>query len=282
MSATTGSLIRAATARLQAAGVEGARLDAQLLMGHVLGRTRLDLIAYDRDPVTEAQFLAFEALVARRMAREPVSHILGRREFWSLDFAVTEATLAPRADSETLIVAALEYFKARAKPRRILDLGTGTGCLLLALLHEFPDAFGVGVDRNPATARVARDNAARLGLLSRAAFLVGDWATALGGPFDLVISNPPYIASADIPALDPEVARFEPLGALDGGADGLEDYRRLAPDMGRLLADDGQLLFEIGATQGREVSKLVETAGFRHVAVLRDLGGRDRVIDACK
>jgi release factor glutamine methyltransferase len=209
--------------------------------------------------------------------REPLALILGRREFWSLDFAVSPATLIPRPESETLIEAALAAFANRAPPQRVLDLGTGTGCLLLAVLSEFSASFGIGVDRSAAAASLAARNAASLGMAGRAAFLCGDWASALAGRFDLVLCNPPYIASGQLGELMPEVSRYEPLSALDGGPDGYCAYRRLIPGLHRLLTPDGAALLELGAGQADTVAGLTREAGFAP-AVRRDLSGIDRVL----
>jgi len=174
-------------------------------------------------------------LLARRAAREPLALILGRREFWSLDFAVSPATLIPRPESETLVEAAVAAFADRAPPRRVLDLGTGTGCLLLAALAEFPGAFGIGVDRAEAAAALAARNAASLRLADRVAIVCGNWADALDAGFDLVLCNPPYIRTGDLHGLMPEVARYEPASALDGGTDGFAAFRRVMPELPRLL-----------------------------------------------
>jgi release factor glutamine methyltransferase len=219
----------------------------------------------------------FRALVARRAAHEPLALIIGRREFWSLDFAVSPATLIPRPDSETLVEAALATFAGRNPPRRVLDLGTGTGCLLLAALSEFPTAFGVGVDRSFAAVALAARNAAMLGMASRAAFLCADWNSALDGRFDLVLSNPPYIPTAQIDGLMPEVARHEPRAALDGGADGYSAYRRLVPALARLLAPDGVAVLELGAGQALTVTGLARIAGFASQPH-RDLSGIARAL----
>ncbi|MBU6426457.1 MAG: peptide chain release factor N(5)-glutamine methyltransferase, partial [Rhodospirillales bacterium] len=194
--------------------------------------------------------------------------------FWGLDFLTSPATLIPRPDTETLVAAALEH---RPAPSTILDLGTGTGCLLLACLHEYPGAFGVGVDLNPHATRLARRNAQRLGLGNRAAFLTGSWAGALNHRFDLVLSNPPYIESADIAGLMPEVAAYEPAAALDGGADGLGAYVAILADLGRILAPDGTAVLELGAGQAKSVCELGFTAGLEY-SLHRDLSGVERAI----
>ena len=216
--------LRRGAAALDAAGVEAPAREARLLLAAALGMSREALLR-DRDAAVPAS--DYDAMLARRVAREPLALITGHREFWSLDLLVSPATLVPRPETETLIEAALAARADRGAVRRVLDLGTGTGCLLLAALTEFPLAWGVGVDRMPGAAALARDNARRLGLAGRSLFLAGDWAAPLAGRFDLVLSNPPYIAHEAIGALMPEVARHEPASALDGGPDGLDAYRRI-------------------------------------------------------
>jgi release factor glutamine methyltransferase len=254
--------------------VDNPRLEARLLLAHALGLTRADLI---RDPHREVETATFDALLDRRLRHEPLAHILGRREFWSLDFQVSPGTLIPRPDSETLVEAALAAFADRLPPARILDLGSGTGCLLLALLHELPDAFGIGVDIAPAAARLARGNAATLGLIDRAGFIAGDWTNALSGRFDLVVSNPPYIKAADIPGLMPDVALYEPVQALDGGPDGLDAYRRIIRDLPDRLEPDGIAVLELGAGQGGDVVVLAQQSDFK-TSLHLDLAGIERAI----
>jgi release factor glutamine methyltransferase len=268
---TAGEALREGAALLAAAGVDNPRLDARLLLGHAAGLSREALL---RDPGQVVDPAPYSALLARRAAREPVALILGRQEFWSLLFAVSAATLIPRADSEAVIEAALAARPDRGRVGRILDLGTGTGCLLLAALTEFPAAWGVGVDRAAEAAALAARNAAALGLAARAVFLCGDWDAALAGRFDLVLSNPPYIPGGDIAGLMPEVARFEPARALDGGADGLDAYRRILAALPRLLAPGGAAVLEIGAGQAEAVAALAgQTVAFR-----ADLGGIPRAM----
>ena len=200
-------------------------------------------------------------LVARREAHEPLALIVGHREFWSLEFAVSPATLIPRPESETLIEAAVAAFANREPPRLVLDLGTGTGCLLLAALSEFPAAFGIGVDCSAEAPALAARNAAALHLADRALFVCGDWAEALSTRFDLVLCNPPYIRTEDLGSLMPEVARYEPLTALDGGPDGVAAYRRLVPGLARLLTRNGTAVLEIGADQAETAVRLARHAG---------------------
>jgi release factor glutamine methyltransferase len=259
---------------LRIAGIDSPRLEARLLLAHALGIGREDLLRAAHQPVATD---AYDALIARRAAHEPLALILGRREFWSLDFAVSPATLIPRPESETLIEAALAAFPDRAAVRSVLDLGTGTGCLLLAALSEFPAAFGIGVDRVPAAAALAARNAAALGLADRAAFLAGDWAAALAGRFDLILSNPPYIATTDLAGLMEEVAGHEPPSALDGGADGTDAYRRIVADLPRLLAPGGVAIVELGAGQSQSVAGLAGAAGLR-ADTRADLAGIPRAL----
>ncbi|MGE4480778.1 peptide chain release factor N(5)-glutamine methyltransferase [Acidocella sp.] len=265
----TAQALAEITVRLKQAGIEAPRREARLLLAFALGTNAAGLLARDEvDPGCYAQALE------RRAAREPLAYITGHKEFWGLDFMTSPATLIPRPDTETLVEAVLE---SGLKPRAILDLGTGTGCLLLACLHEFPDAFGVGVDLNPDATRLARDNARHLGLAKRAAFLAGHWAGALDHPFDLVLSNPPYIESADLHALMPEVAGYEPASALDGGDDGLAAYRAIIGELPRILAPDGLAVLELGAGQAISVAALARQAGFDYVP-RRDLSGMERAI----
>jgi release factor glutamine methyltransferase len=218
-----------------------------------------------------------ESLLARRLAREPVDRVLGRRGFWTLDLAVTSAVLSPRSDTETIVRAALDAVK-RKGPLAILDLGTGSGAILLALLAELPEATGVGVDLSPDALDVARANAKANGLGDRAMFEHGDWGTLLGRHFDLVVSNPPYIPSGDIPGLDPEVRDHDPPLALDGGMDGLDAYRAILPLLPRLLADGGSAVLEIGIGQSDDVARLAGDAGLKVLEIRADLGGIPRAM----
>ncbi len=245
------------------------RLDAELLMAHAIGVSRETIILRHLDDPVPA---AFFAMVERRVTHEPVAYLTGTRAFWTIDLHVGPGALIPRADSETLLEAAVAHFGARS-PRRVLDLGTGPGTLLLAALDQWPGATGLGVDRSRAALAQARANADRLGLAGRAAFRVGDWAERVDERFDLILANPPYIAIDD--ALPPEVSGYEPAEALYAGADGLDAYRVLVPQLPRLLVAGGAAAMEVGVTQAGAVSALAEAAGLR-VAVHRDLGGRDR------
>ncbi|MHA4838786.1 peptide chain release factor N(5)-glutamine methyltransferase [Sphingopyxis sp. MSC1_008] len=247
------------------------RLDAELLMAHALGVERGLLLL---DPSRFDLPAGFAGLVERRTQHEPIAYILGYRDFWTIRLGVGPGVLIPRPDSETLIEAAAAYF-GTAGPKRILDLGTGPGTLLFAALSEWPDASGVGVDASDAALEYAKTNARALGMEERTRLVLGDWATGLDGPFDLILCNPPYIAESE--TLMPDVADHEPPGALFAGADGLDDYRRIIPDLPRLLAPGGAAILEIGATQHMLVRQLAEAAGFA-VACTQDLGGRDRAL----
>jgi release factor glutamine methyltransferase len=279
-SATMRSELDAAFAALAAAGIENPRLEARLLLRHVLGLSMETLIGYPEQAVAEDDRTALRLLVARRVAREPLAYILGEREFWSLPFRVTPDTLIPRPDSETLIEAALEHVSDRHRPLRILDLGTGSGCLLLALLAELPAASGVGVDLSAAALNVARDNALVLGLADRAAWVQGNWSDAISGTFDLVVANPPYVAEAEISCLAPEVTQFEPRLALNGGPDGLDCLRAFVPRLAQLGTEDSIVLIEIGADQAAPALALLIDQGLQEVKIINDLSGNSRCIAA--
>lgn len=264
--------------RLKALGVSDAAREARLLLLSGLGLRAVDLISAP-DALLGEGAGRLANFAARRLAGEPLSRILGKREFWSLEFIVTPDVLDPRADTETLVEAAVAAFKARRdEALRIVDFGTGSGALLCALLSEFPRASGIGVDISEAAAAVARANVEALGLSARASIVVGSWGEPLIGPVDLIVSNPPYIPGADIDTLDREVREHDPRLALDGGADGLEAYRALAPEIARLLAPDGRYVLEFGLGQARDVSAIMSAAGLRVDATLRDLAGIERGI----
>jgi release factor glutamine methyltransferase len=263
-----------AASTLAEAGIEAPRRDARLLLAHLLGLSPRALPP-ENAAVEEAEL---RAALTRRAGREPLAFITGIQGFWTLELEVSPTTLIPRADSETLIEAALAVFPERGAVARVLDLGTGTGCLLLAALSEFPAAFGVGVDRVPAAAILASRNAARLGLGGRAAFLAGHWAAALAGRFELVLCNPPYVETAAIGGLMREVAGHEPLSALDGGADGLRAFAALIPTLATLLSPGGVAILELGAGQAPAAAALARAAGFGGLSTRADLGGVERAL----
>lgn len=262
---------------LAGAGIGEAASDARILVTEALGITRLQLLNEGAEPLGEAGADRLAAAAARRLAREPLARIAGYAAFRGLDFALSPATLVPRADSEAVVRAALAVVPEDASAR-ILDLGTGTGCLLLSILHERPAAWGVAVDSARGALQTARANARALGLAGRAAFLRANWSAALAGPFDLVVSNPPYIASATIPNLEPEVARHDPRLALDGGPDGLAAYRIILPEARRLLAPGGHLVLEVGFDQAGAVTVLGRQAGLGKPRQARDLGHHVRAL----
>jgi len=267
---TVDAALRAAAARLADAS-DTPRLDAELLMAHELGLSRNALLMGRRDTPEPK---GFAALVARRMTGEPIAYIVGQRDFWTVSLVVGPGVLIPRPDSETLIEAAVDHFGA-AGPVRILDLGTGPGTLLLAVLDQWPGATGIGVDASEPALAIARDNAQRLGMRARATFLLGDWGQGIDERFDLVLCNPPYIGSGEILSVD--VAGHEPAEALYAGADGLDAYRVLVPQIIALVAPGGLAAVEIGASQREAVTALFAAAG-ASVACRRDLAGHDRAI----
>lgn len=278
---TLGQAVDRGAADLAAAGIDTARLDARLLTAHVLGRDASFVLTHPETELSAEQQDAAQHLIARRAAHEPVSRILGEKEFWSLTFRVTEATLTPRPETETLVEDALARIRAMGREGealRVLDLGTGTGCLLLAVLSELPQAQGLGIDISPDAVAVAADNARRLGLGGRARFQVGDWAAGLAGPFDVILSNPPYIAEADRAALPPEILGFDPPGALFAGADGLDAYRVIAVEVARLLTPEGIAVIELGQGQEEGVIEILGRAGLIHDGTRADLAGIPRSI----
>ena len=273
-----GGCLREATQRLLDAGIVGARTEARLLMGYWLNRDPAELFGPQDEEVSAPG--CFFDLVDRRVSREPLSHLVGRREFWSIEFEVSDNVLDPRPDSEVLIETGLSHWPNRSDSFSVLDLGTGSGCLLLSLLRNRPYAIGVGVDVSGAALEIARRNAARIVPDGRAQFLKADWGSSISQPFDLVVVNPPYIPSDQIPELDPEVANFEPLLALDGGLDGLDAYRCIAKDLARLTTPNGIILLEIGSDQSEQVTSILEKCGLVVGCIKNDLAGRNRCLVA--
>lgn len=269
---------KGARTRLEAAGITGPVIDARLLVEAAAEVTRVEIVTDPHRELTPEQEATLEDYLTRRANREPVSHILGRKGFWKIMLGVTKDVLTPRPDTETVVEYSLREFPEHAA-WRILDLGVGSGAILLALLAERPAAKGLGVDVSEEALAVARDNAASLGLANRVALLRGDWTAGLeGDSFDLVVSNPPYIANHVIETLEPEVRDHEPRLALEGGADGLDHYRILAPEILRVLKPAGRFAVEIGYDQKDAVEALFKTAGAVFVETIRDLSDRDRVV----
>lgn len=277
---------RALAAQLKSARLDEAELDARILVGAALGLDLTGLVTQAARPLTAAEALRLAQHAQRRIAGEPVARILGAREFWGMPFRLSEATLVPRPDTETVVELALEIFRGltiSGRRPRIADVGVGSGAILLALLREIPDAFGVGTDVSLAALNTARDNAAALGLAGRAGFIACSYVAALRGPFDLIVSNPPYIPSAEIPKLSIEVREHDPHLALDGGNDGYDAYRTLIPQAAERLAAGGALIVEAGQGQARNIETLM-TAGALTVdrPPKADLAGILRAVSARK
>ncbi|MGB2593845.1 MAG: peptide chain release factor N(5)-glutamine methyltransferase [Pseudolabrys sp.] len=265
------------------AGIEAADVDGRLLVGHALHLDRARLIAQS-DRILEAREInVISALAARRLKREPVSRILGQKEFWSIALAITPDVLVPRPETETVVEGALDFVVRgglRMEKLRILDIGTGSGALLLALLRELPNATGTGTDISTGALKVARENAARCGVEDRCTFVICDIASVVEGPFDLLVSNPPYIAHNEITSLAPEVKNYDPTVALDGGDDGLAAYRAIAADAKRLLAPGARMFVELGAGQEAAVRDLFTNVGLIAGIARTDLAGIPRVLGA--
>jgi len=282
--ATLGEAIERAARRLADANVSESRAEARRLAALATGKAPEQLLSARHEALSADAERRFDGFVDRRAAHEPFAYIAGEREFWSLPFRVTPATLVPRPDTETVVEAALGYARERGMTSpalRIADLGTGSGALLLALLTELPTSTGVGTDRDPAALGVARDNGKRLGLDARSHWVGCDYAEALGGGFDIVVSNPPYVTRTDIADLAPEVREFDPHQSLDGGPDGLDGYRAIASGVERILVPGGALIVEFGAGQASSVSGLLAAAGLQvEDHARRDLAGIERVLTA--
>jgi release factor glutamine methyltransferase len=274
---TIGASLDDAARRLREAGLDNARLDARLLLAHALNQSASEVI----DPAREfggAQRERFAAMLRRRLAREPLAYIVGHKEFWSLDFEVGPGALIPRPESETIIEELIRLVPDRNTPLELLDLGTGTGCLLLAALTEYPRARGTGIDASEEALIWARRNVAKLGLETRCSLSLADWGRIIEGSYDAILANPPYIRSGDIAALAPEVSRYEPVPALDGGPDGLAAYREVAARIAPLLKPDGVLLGEIGEGQGTQVASILAAAGIGTAKIVEDLARIPRCV----
>ncbi len=258
-------LFQVLSRRFRDAGLATPELDARLLINRACKLTSEAFVLFSEQIVANNELILIEAFAKRRLDGEPVSRILGEREFWSLPFLLSPATLDPRADTETLVTHVLSVLPAQEckdKPLRILDLGTGTGCILLSLLSEYPRASGIGTDLSVAALDMARKNAQRLGFSNRVSFVAGNWLEPISGSFDIIISNPPYIRRDEIKALAPQVAKYDPHLALDGGDDGLLAYRSFIPELPRVLAPAGLVFLEIGDGQQNIVAKLLKLANF--------------------
>lgn len=279
-SRTVGAVRRALARRLrEARGDDNSALDARMILAHAMEREPADLPLLDDRALEDDTIACAEAMIQRRIGGEPVARIIGEKEFWSLRFRLSRGTLVPRPDSETLVAAVLASLEAageRDRAFRILDLGTGSGCLLLALLSELPHATGIGVDLDRDAVATARDNADRLGLGERAHFVAGNWAEGITGRFDAIVSNPPYVEDGALPELAVEVRRHDPVLALLGGDDGLDAYREIVPQLPRLMASGAVAALEFGPNQAAAIAMLSEQAGMSAV-VERDIAGRERV-----
>jgi release factor glutamine methyltransferase len=275
---TRAEALRELRRTLSGAGFETAALDARLLLLAALGISATDLITRPDTCLSPDEAKTLAAFTHRRLGHEPVARIVGVREFWGLPFRLSPETLVPRPDTETVVETALDLLPDRQAPLRIVDFGTGSGCILVALLHELPRATGLGVDLSFGALVTARTNAADNRVGSRCHFALSRWADAVSGPFDLIVSNPPYIASGVIPTLDEEVREHDPTLALDGGPDGLEPYRILLSEAGRLLAPQGLLVVEIGYDQAEDLVSLARIYGLEILRVAHDLSDNPRCI----
>ena len=269
---------------LRQAGIESADTDARLIVGHALGLDRTALLTNNDRLLRAGEIAAIDTLAARRLRHEPVSRIIGRKEFWSLSLYVSDAVLVPRPDTETVVEAALDFVVRgglRLEPMRLLDIGTGSGALILALLTELSNADGIATDISQAAIAVARGNAERLGLSARCRFVVCDIADGVNGRFDLIVSNPPYIVHSEIAGLEPDVRDYDPSLALDGGIDGLDAYRAIAAQAPHLLAPGGRLIVELGVGQEHAIRALFTKAGLTVTAIRSDLAVVPRALSAC-
>jgi len=276
---TIAEALRDARARLQATADASAALDARVLLADVLGVTHAHLVGWPEEQIEASALARFWGLVDRRVDHEPVAHLLGHREFWGLRFAVSPATLIPRPDTETLVEAALSCVPSRDAAVTILDIGTGTGCVLIALLHELRNAHGIGVDIVPEALALAEANARALDLAARVQWILDGDLKSLPTPADMLVANLPYVPSVELPSLARDVVAFEPRRALDGGVDGLSLFRRFAPRLNLLLRPGGVALFEVGHEQAAAVQAVLSAQpGFELTRVWADLAGAARVV----
>lgn len=277
---TLATLRKKIEARLRKTGIEEASLDARLLISHIIPVTEIDFAINADQTVSNEQQNLIDILVQKREKRIPMSQIFGEKEFWSLSFKVTRDTLTPRPDSETLIEIALNEFEDKNATLSILDLGTGSGCLLLTLLSELKNAIGLGIDVSTSAIKVANENAKNLSLNKRATFLKSNWFEKLSKTkkFDLIIANPPYIGLNEKPELAPEVCEHEPHSALFAGEEGLDDYRKIAADIAGYMSEKSIIILEIGYSQSSAVKDIFAQKGFKNINLFQDLGGRDRCL----
>jgi release factor glutamine methyltransferase len=265
------------------ANIEGPALDARLLTLAALGIDQIEFLRRPAEPISDKAAAKLAEFAARRLAGEPIARILGVREFWGLDFAISAATLVPRPETETLVEAVLYYCRNHGghdRPWTILDLGTGSGCIAIALLTQLPRARTLGIDRSPAALLTARGNAQRHGVADRSCWVAGDWGSAIGTSFDIVVANPPYIATSEIAALATEVRDHDPAHALDGGRDGLDPYRAIIASLARPTIDDGRIFLEVGVGQSQKVAAILRDGGFAVGAPICDLSSIPRVVSA--
>ncbi len=277
-STTLSALYQRLSDQLAAANIEEPRLEARMLIAFVTGKDQTRIFGYPEDDIKAETVERLNEMLARRKKGEPIAYITGTREFWSLDFKVSPATLIPRPDSETLIEAVLNVTPDKNANLRILDIGTGSGCLLLALLSELPNAEGVGIDINPKTCKIASENAKDLGLAERATFIEGDWMNGIQDRFNIIISNPPYIVETEIATLEIDVKLFEPHLALSGGPDGLAAYRQIAEQSAACLLPDGILAVEFGAGQAIDIKEILKNNGHKIENVYQDIANLERCI----
>lgn len=276
---TIGDAVRSIAHHLEQVGIDDAVGEARLIVGHTLDLTRSEVIGRKDEKLSETELISCRSLTKRRSAKEPMAYLLGEKEFWSLPFKVSQETLIPRPDSETLISAVLDYARNVKTPKRLLDIGTGSGCLLAALLSEWPEATGIGIDSNDGAVFLAGQNLDTLGMVGRCSILAATWpAYRPGEKFDLVIANPPYIPTVDIPTLDPDVRDYEPLSALDGGPDGLAIHREIAHHAEAVLKPGGLIAVEFGIGQSWDIQSLYGAAGFDPMHIQTDLSGTDRCL----
>ncbi len=253
-------------------------LDAELLLAYALGKNREFIICYPDYELSKEQIISFRTLLKRRKNREPVAKIIGQKEFWGRNFVVNNNTLDPRPDSETIIEAVFSVYQNRNQALKVLDFGTGSGCLLLTILAEYPNSQGIGVDIDEETLYIAKLNSHNLGLANRSDFVLNSWGEGMSGEFNLVISNPPYIKDSDIKNLEPEVSLYEPYKALAGGLDGLDCYRILAPDIANILQNNGYAILEFGIGQDNKVNRILVCDDMKFIDFRKDLSGVNRCI----